>query len=106
MKFHKGAFKIQMNERLDYEIRDVSGWIDETGAYGFHKNGNHWVATDIASGTLIVSAPTRKACVEWIDENQERIIKDKEMWKYKINRGRFIQKLEKEKENEEEKESK
>lgn len=106
MKFHKGAFKIQMNERLDYEIRDVSGWIDETGAYGFHKNGNHWVATDIASGVLIVSAPTRKACVEWIDENQERIVKAKDTWRYKIDRGRFIQKLEKEKENEEEKEGK
>lgn len=106
MKFHKGAFKIQMNERLDHEIRDVSGWIDETGAYGFHKNGNHWVATDIASGTLIVSALTRKACVKWIDENQERIIKAKGMWKYKINCGRFIQKLEKERNNEEEKESK
>lgn len=104
MKFHKGAFKIQMNERLNYEIRDVSGWINETGTYGFHKNGNHWVATDIASGILIVSASTRKACVEWIDENQERIIKAKETWKYKVNRGRFIQKIEKEKENEEEKE--
>ena len=106
MKFHKGAFKIQMNERLNYEIRDVSGWIDETGVYGFHKNGNHWVATDIASGVLIVSAPTRKACVEWIDENQKRIAEAKDTWKYKINRGRFIQKLEKEKENEEEKEVK
>ena len=93
MKFHKGAFKIQMNERLNYEIKDVSGWIDETGDYGFHKKGNHWVATDIASGLLIVSAPTRKACAEWIDENQEKIIKVKEMRKYKINRGRFVQKL-------------
>lgn len=106
MKFHKGVFKIQMNERLNYEIRDVSGWIDETGDYGFHKNGKHWVATDIASGVLIVSAPTRKACVEWIDENQERIIKAKETWKYRINHGRFIQKLEKEKRNEEKKEGK
>lgn len=105
MKFHKGVFKIQMNERLNYEIKDVSGWIDETGGYGFHKNGNHWVATDIASGLLIVSTPTRKACAEWIDENQERIIKAKKMWKYKINRGRFLQKLKGEG-NEEEKESK
>lgn len=81
MKFHKGSFFIQKNHnRKDdyifegYAFEKVTGWIDETGEYGFHKfSPTIWTATDLKTGAAIVSYPTRKECAVFIEEKQEEI---------------------------------
>ena len=84
MKFHKGCFPIQGHHYMPERIKVVEGWIEESNTYGFYKYGKVWKATDLMSGTLIITLPTRKACVEWIEENSERIEKAKETQNYRI----------------------
>ena len=83
MKFHKGSFLVQLNylcpRRLDY----VSGWIDETNTYGFYKHNKNWKATDLKSGTRIITLPTRKGCAEWIESHQDEIAAVKQTQRYK-----------------------
>lgn len=38
MKFHKGTFLIQLIDTIAKGVEERSGWIDDTGAYGFSKN--------------------------------------------------------------------
>ena len=96
MKFHKDCFPIQGQYNLPERIKVVEGWVEETNTYGFYKWGKVWKATDLMSGTLIITMPTRKACVEWIEENLERIEKTKETQSYRIKVDDFKILIEKE----------
>jgi hypothetical protein len=81
MIFHKGTFNIQVItvvENLkptEFGLREVEGWIDNTNTYGFHKKVTPkgkvlgWAATDLASGSRIVTRKTRKECADWIENN-------------------------------------
>lgn len=84
MRFHKGSFYIQKYDNYTdskniykfegYVFEKVTGWIDETGEYGFHKSSpTVWKATDLKTGTAIVSYPTRKECAAFIEGKQEEI---------------------------------
>jgi len=85
MGFHKGLFVIQNNPQCTSQLAHVvSGWIDERNQYGFHKRYNKWVATDLVSGLLVTSQLTRRACVEWIESNADRIAAEKETQSYKL----------------------
>lgn len=74
MKFHKGKFLKRMIDTYKTPVEEEVSWIDESNEYGFHKNEkNIWTATDIASGMVVCSGGTRKACVEWIENHKEKI---------------------------------
>lgn len=85
MSYHKKNFLIQGHT----EVREVTGWVDETNTYGFHKiektSGTllYWVATDLKSGARITQGKTRKECVEWIENNKELIDKLREKEEYR-----------------------
>lgn len=87
MGFHKGSFKITSKSKGFIE---KTGWIDETGTYGFYSfrrpSGNTflWVATDLSSGLRITTAKTRKECVEWIEKNLDLINYKKKQNEYRI----------------------
>lgn len=76
MRFHRGSFYIhKVNDELELKTH----WLNEDETIGFHKicrkSGTTyaWRATDTKSGLAIVTAPTRKACVEWIEQNIDKI---------------------------------
>jgi hypothetical protein len=71
MRFIKASFKIQMNEKHGFAIEDRDGWIDESKTFGFYKSQGGWIATDLKSGSSIVWRKTRKACAQWIEENEQ-----------------------------------
>ena len=82
MRFHKGSFyiqKIRSRKESDYTFEGyafekVTGWINETGEYGFHKfSPTAWKATDLKTGAAIVSCPTRKECAAFVEGKQEEI---------------------------------
>lgn len=85
MSFHKETFLIQEHTG----IKEISGWVDETNTYGFHKINKSsgtllcWVATDLKSGARIARGKTRKECVEWIKNNKDLIDKLREKEEYK-----------------------
>lgn len=89
MKFHKSCFPIQGHHYMPEKIKVVEGWIEESNTYGFYKYGKVWKATDLMSGTLIITLPTRKACGEWIEENLTRIEEAKKTQKYRIKVDNF-----------------
>ena len=80
MKFTKGSFYIQQIPEAENKFELRSGWI--SGDYGFYKSGKIWSATDIASGMLIYRATTRRECVEFIENNVDKIEKAKTQEKY------------------------
>lgn len=82
MRFHKGSFPIETVDPKK-KIVVVIGWIDEDSVYGFYRYGKVWKATDLMSGTLIVTEVTRKACVEWIEGNFDRIDEKKNTFEYR-----------------------
>ncbi len=84
MKFSKGSFPIQNIPAMRERIWVVSGWIDSTNTYGFYKYGKVWKATDLVSGTLVVTQPTRKACAEWIEAHEKDIVEKKETYDYRL----------------------
>lgn len=88
MNFRKGTFWVQMNEEYNYSVELREGWVDTTGTYGFYKLNNGWVAIDIASGTSLYWAKTRKGCVELIEINSGLIavIKCKEDYGKQVDR--------------------
>lgn len=70
--YHRHTFPIR--NIVEPELEVVYGWIDSTGLFGFHKNVNgKWNATDLYTGTCIVTRGTRDVCLDWIYENWERI---------------------------------
>lgn len=69
MKFIKSSFKIQMDEKHEFIIESRDGWIDESRTFGFYKFQGGWIATDLKSGSSIIWKKTRKACAQWIEEN-------------------------------------
>lgn len=96
MGFHKGNFIIQNIPNAPTVIDVVSGWIDESNIYGFYKYNKVWKATDLMSGTLITTMPTRKACVEYIGANKERLTQARETQKYRIKVDDFYRAIKKE----------
>lgn len=84
MKFLKGSFPIQNIPAMRERIWVVSGWVDSTNTYGFYKYGKVWKATDLVSGTLVVTQPTRKACAEWIETHGSNIAEKKETYDYRL----------------------
>lgn len=84
MGFHKYSFPIRMIDTYETPIKVVTGWVNEDYSIGFHKirDGKAWVATDICTGTRFCTATTRKGCVEWINKNEQRIIKKREELSY------------------------
>lgn len=93
MKFHKGTFVIQNIPDAPEPAQVVCGWIEESNTFGFFKYRNYWKATDLMSGTLVTTQPTRKACAEWIIENTGVIEKRKTDPKYRLMVESFRQKL-------------
>ena len=74
MKFIKSTFDIALNDKHDWKLKRVKGYLDETGMYGFHKNpNNQWVLTDIQSGNLISYHGTRRECAEDIERYSEKV---------------------------------
>ena len=91
MRFHKGKFFIQNVKEIrygrpfDFDFEEKEGWIDESNTYGFHKvKYNVWICTDITSGARVAKAPTRKACVEFVEINKELIEEIRGHINYKI----------------------
>lgn len=75
MGFYKHAFPIRMIDAAPNTVEIVTGWRLEGTYIGFHKvrNGKAWAATDLYSGMRICTCETRKACVEWCEQNRQRI---------------------------------
>lgn len=72
MPFHKHTFPIRtINPDAPIEIK--RGWRLDNSEYGFHNMGKFWVATELYSGLRICKQETRKACLEWIIENEDKI---------------------------------
>lgn len=69
MTFKKALIPIQMIPASPRKIEFRQGYV--SGEYGFHRDGKEWKAIDLLSGCYICSLPTRKACVEWIEQNKE-----------------------------------
>lgn len=84
MKFSKDFFPIQMIPAAKEKVQVVGGWIDSTNTYGFYKYNKVWKATDLVSGTLVVTQPTRKACAEWIETHEKDIVEKKETYDYRL----------------------
>lgn len=101
MNFHRGTFNIQIItavenlKPVDFGLEEVEGWIDNTNTYGFYKKVTpkgkvlSWVATDLASGTRIISGKTRKECADWIENNISNIINKKNTSNYTTVVERF-----------------
>lgn len=75
MGFHKHTFPIRMIDAAPNSIEVVTGWANEDYTVGFYKvrNGKAWAATDLYSGMRICTCETRKACVEWCEQNEQKI---------------------------------
>ena len=89
--FRKGKFyiqtviKVENGNPIEWDAEEKEGWINTNGTYGFHKvKYNVWIATDIASGTRVAKAATRKACAEFIDANKAAIQRVKESDNYAV----------------------
>lgn len=86
MGYHKGDFHIH---KADHTLEKVSGWIDDTNTYGFHKlikpNGkvSKWVATDLKTGLRVCAGETRTECHNWIITNKELVELQREKPEYK-----------------------
>ena len=85
MKFKRGKFYIAIKEKESKQATFIikEGWIDTSEKFGFHKKANGWCGIDLESGTAICWRKTRKACVEFIEENAERILHAKQEEHYK-----------------------
>lgn len=85
MSNHKKYFLIQEHTG----VREIKSWVDETYTYGFHKieraSGTlmWWVATDLQSGARIAKGRTRKECIEWIEQNEDKLDKLRQKEEYK-----------------------
>lgn len=85
MSFHRKAFLIQEHTG----VKEIKSWVDETYTYGFHKvervSGTlmWWVATDLQSGARIAKGRTRKECVDWIEQNKDKLDKLRQKDEYK-----------------------
>lgn len=101
VNFHKGSFDIQIITKIEnlkpteFGLKKVEGWIDNTNTYGFYKKVTpkgkvlSWVATDLTSGTRIVSGKTRKECADWIENNISTISTQKNTSNYTTVVERF-----------------
>lgn len=98
MGFHKHTFPIRMIDAAEKPIEIVTGWANEDYTIGFHKvctkrkSQTQWAATDLYSGTRIVTKKTRRECVEWIEQNEKKIKNTMEEPWY-INRVREFKEL-------------
>ena len=90
----KNLFPIQMIPASKEGIKIVHGYID--GAYGFYKEKLYWIATDLLSGCSICKAKTRKACVEWIEQNSDLLSRAKQERSYHEKVLNFYKLLKKE----------
>lgn len=77
MNFIKESFYILTLPQYGDKPEKREGYVDETRTFGFHKFDGGWSATDLASGRQITWQPTRKACVEYIESNMEKIMNKK-----------------------------
>lgn len=75
MTFKKALIPIQMIPASPRKVEFRQGYV--SGEYGFHRDGKEWKAIDLLSGCYICSMPSRKACVEWIEANQEKLSEKK-----------------------------
>lgn len=82
MKFKRGKFLIQFIPEAANQFEWREGWISSCGRYGFHKDRNKWIVSDLASGMRIYKAPTRVACAEYCETFKGHIAAAKGSEKY------------------------
>lgn len=77
MSFRKATFQIRMNKEHGYEVKEVTGWIDESNVIGYHKSEGKgtWIGSDLVTGGSVFAAKTRKEVYAFVDQNRPIIDK-------------------------------
>lgn len=71
------------NDKYCKGVRKVKGCVDEEAGIGYNKNTDtkDWTATDLESGMKLISQKTMKACVEWMENNPDKMVQRLEIKK-------------------------